>query len=129
VSTFLLELVTQFPGIATSSCRVEPSALFLPLRLHQRLFKSIPGRSQAWRRRVSIWYPRTGLRTNVGLLRSTMNKCGLVPSAKCSFGAEEQTTDHILASCPIYNPPKRALGLAAFDDDTVDWLQRTALSI
>jgi len=30
--------------------------------------------------------------------------------------------DHILASCPLYHPPNRTLGLAALDDDTVDRL-------
>jgi len=41
----------------------------------------------------------------------------------------EQTPDHILASCPMYHPSNRKLGLAAFDDDTVDWLKTTALNI
>jgi len=36
---------------------------------------------------------------------------------------------HILAFCSTYHPPKRALGLVTLDDDTVDWLQKTALSI
>jgi len=42
---------------------------------------------------------------------------------------DEQTADHILASCPLYHPLKGTLGLAALDDDTVDWLQTIALSI
>jgi len=58
-----------------------------------------------------------------------MHKWGLVPLAKCSCGAEEQTADHILTSCPLYHSPKGTLGLAALDDDTVDWLQTTTLSI
>jgi len=40
----------------------------------------------------------------------------------------EQTADQILASCPLYHPPYGTLGLAALDDDTVDWLKRTALT-
>jgi len=43
--------------------------------------------------------------------------------------AEEQTADHILASCSLYHPPNWTLGLAALDDDAVDWLQTTALCI
>jgi len=30
---------------------------------------------------------------------------------------------------PLYHPLKGTLDLATLDDDTVDWLQRTALSI
>jgi len=36
----------------------------------------------------------------IGLFRSTIHKWRLVPSANCSFGAEEQISDHILAFCP-----------------------------
>jgi len=81
-----------------------------------------------------------------------MQKWDLVPSANCRCGAEEQTADHIIASCPLYHPLKAfrqlyhppntpsytyrlpvnlngTLGLAALDDDTADWLQKTELSI
>jgi len=68
------------------------------------------------------------LRTGIGLFRSALHKWGLVPSVNCSFGAEEQTADHMLASCPLYHPPNGTLGLAALDDDSVDWLQTTALA-
>jgi len=60
---------------------------------------------------------------------STMPKWGLVPSANCRCGAKEQTTNHILASCPLYHPPNETLGLATLGDDTVDWLKRTAMNI
>jgi len=69
------------------------------------------------------------LRIGVGLFRSTMHKWGLVPSVNYKCGAEEQTDDHILASCYLYQSPNGKLGLAALDDDTVDWLKRTALNI
>jgi len=36
--------------------------------------------------------------------------------------------DQKLASCPLYHRPKGRLGFAALDDDTVGWLQRTALA-
>jgi len=52
-----------------------------------------------------------------------MQKWGLLPSANCRCGAEEQTADYILASCPLYHPPNGTLGLAAIDDDTMDWIQ------
>jgi len=57
-----------------------------------------------------------------------MHKWGLVPLMNCRCGAEKQTADHILASCPLHHPPNGTLGLAALDDDTVNWLT-TALSI
>jgi len=43
----------------------------------------------------------------------------------------EQTADHIslLASFPLYHPPNGALGLAALNNDTMDWLQTIALNI
>jgi len=56
-------------------------------------------------------------------------KWGLMPSANCSCGAEEQTADHILASCPLYHPPNGTLGLVALGYDTVEWLQTTTFSI
>jgi len=36
---------------------------------------------------------------------------------------EERTADHILASF-LYHLPIETLGLAALDDDTVDWLKK-----
>jgi len=56
-----------------------------------------------------------------------MHIWGLVPSTNCSCGAGEQTADYILASCPLYHPPKRALDLVTLDNDTVDWLQTTTV--
>jgi len=58
-----------------------------------------------------------------------MKKSGLVHSDNYRFGAEKQTADHILASCPLHHPPNGTLGLTALDDDTLDWLKRTALKI
>jgi len=39
---------------------------------------------------------------------------------------DDQTADHIITSCPLYHLP---LGLAALDNDTVDWIRTTALNI
>jgi len=70
------------------------------------------------------WVRLNRLRTGVGLFRSTIHKRGLVPSANYKCGTEEQTADHILASCSLYHHPNGVPGLAALDDDTVDWLKR-----
>jgi len=51
------------------------------------------------------------------------------PADAHGCGAEEQTADHIIASCPLYHPPNGTLGLAALDDDTVEKFQTTALCI
>jgi len=75
------------------------------------------------------WERLNRLRTGIGQFRSTMYKWGLVSSTNCICGAEEQTADQILASCPLYHPPNGTLGLTALDDDTVDWLKTTALNI
>jgi len=71
------------------------------------------------------WVRLYRLRTGVGLLRSTMPKWGLVPSANCRCGAEEQTADHIASCRPLYHPLNGILVLAALDDDTMDWLKKT----
>jgi len=53
-----------------------------------------------------------------------MHKWGLVPSANCKCGAEEQTADHILAFCLLNHPSNGTLGLATLDDGTVDWIKK-----
>ena len=68
------------------------------------------------------WVKLNRLRTGVGLFRSTMHKWGMAPSAACECGAEEQTADHIITSCPLYLSPNGPRGISAVDDDTVAWL-------
>jgi len=34
-----------------------------------------------------------------------------------------------LAFCPLYHPPNGTLDMVALENDTVDWLKRTALNI
>jgi len=43
--------------------------------------------------------------------------------------AKQKSKRPISASCPLYHRPNATLGLAALDDDAVDWLKRTALNI
>jgi len=97
-------------------------------RLHTFIPSHCPLPSGMTLHRLS-WVKLNRLRTGVRLFRSTVHKWGLVPSANCRCGAEEQMADHILASCPLYQPPNGTLRLATLDDDTVDWLQTTALCI
>ena len=46
-----------------------------------------------------VWVRLNRLRTGVGLFRSTMYKWGKAFSAACECGAEEQTADHVIATC------------------------------
>jgi len=58
-----------------------------------------------------------------------MQKWDLVPRRTAAAEQRSKRADHILASFPLYHPQKGTLGLVALDDDTVDWLQITVLSI
>jgi len=51
---------------------------------------------------------------------------GALGELRCGANGQSRT---VLASCPLYHPPNGTLGLAALDDDTVDWLKRTTLNI
>ena len=68
------------------------------------------------------WVRLNHLRTGVGRFRSTMHRWGLAPTAACECGAEEQTADHVILSCPIYRAPNGVRGLACLDDSSVTWL-------
>ena len=71
------------------------------------------------------WVRLNRLRTGVGQFRSTMHKWGMDPSPACECGADEQTADHLIISCPIYRHPNGASGLASDDMTLKDWLLNT----
>ncbi|CAK8692973.1 unnamed protein product [Clavelina lepadiformis] len=48
-----------------------------------------------------------------------MNKWGMAPSAACECGAEEQTADHVITSCPTYRHPCGNRGLTTMDENLV----------
>ena len=50
-----------------------------------------------------VWLNR--LQTGVGLFWS-MHKWGMASTASCECGAKEQTANHIITSCPTYQPSK-----------------------
>jgi len=62
------------------------------------------------------------LRTSVGRFRSCLYKWGMVSSAACECGAEEQTVDHVVLQCPIHRPPHGLHGLTVLDNETIEWL-------
>ena len=52
------------------------------------------------------------LRSGVGLYCSTMYKWDMTFSAACEYGREEQTANHVIATCPIYCYPNWVQDLA-----------------
>ena len=68
------------------------------------------------------WKRLNRLRTGVGCYKSSLYKWGLVASAACECGAEEQTADHVIHSCVIYKPPNGVTGLKNLDEATKQWL-------
>ena len=74
------------------------------------------------------WTTLNRLRTGVGRYRYVMKKWGLADSAACECGGPEQTTDHIINSCPLHRPPSEA-GLFEVGPLTRAWLQQTELNI
>jgi len=53
---------------------------------------------------------------------------GLASSEACECGAE-QTVDHVVLHCPIYQPPHGLHVLTFLDDETTEWLLNTSLDI
>jgi len=51
---------------------------------------------------------------------------GLGALGKMQMRSREKNGRSLLASFPLHHPSNGTLGLAAFDDDTVDWLQTAA---
>ena len=75
------------------------------------------------------WVQLNHLRAGVGRFRSSLYNWGMVPSAACDCGAENQTAEHILAHCPLFSPPHRITGLVRLDDDTITWLHESCPDI
>ena len=69
------------------------------------------------------------LHTGVGRFGSSMHKWGHVSSAKCDCGANEQTADHIILTCPTHRVPRGIMGLTVLEDETRCWLNSITASI
>ena len=61
-----------------------------------------------------------------GKIQHVHTQMGLLPSATCECGTEEQTPDHILCTCPMYRPPHGLCGLVELDESTKKWLLEAA---
>ena len=66
----------------------------------------------------TVWVKLIRLLTGVGRFGSSMHKRGLAPSAKCECGANEQTADHVILTCPT---PRGIMGLTVLDDEKRCW--------
>ena len=75
------------------------------------------------------WVRLNHLRTGVGRFRSSLRNWGMVPSAACDCGAENQTAELILSHCPLFSPPHAINGLVRLDDDTITWLHKSCPDI
>ena len=58
----------------------------------------------------------------VGRFSMYMHKWGLSPNVTCECGTEEQTPDHILCTCTIYQPLHGLCGLVELDESMKMWL-------
>ena len=58
--------------------------------------------SIGYHRGLGLISSHSPLRTGFGLFRSTVQRWGMATTAACKCGAEEQTADHIITSCPIF---------------------------
>ena len=70
----------------------------------------------------SAWVKLNRLRTGIGLFCSIKYKWGMASSSACECGAEEQTADHVITSCPIYRHPCGNRGLTSVNGNLVNWL-------
>ena len=77
----------------------------------------------------TAWVNLNRLRTGVGGFGSSMHEWGLASSVKCECGANEQTADHIILTCPAHRAPREIMGLTVLDDETRCWLNSISASI
>ena len=59
----------------------------------------------------TAWVKLNRLRSGAGRFGSFIHNWGLASSAKCEYGASEQTADHIIITCPIHRAPRGIMGL------------------
>ena len=77
----------------------------------------------------AAWVKLKRLLTGVRRFHSSMHKWDLAPSPNCGCGDSEQTEDHVLVACSMYQAPHGARGLTVLDDETRCWLNNIAANI
>ena len=53
---------------------------------------------------------------------ASMAKWGLAVESMCECQKEEQTAEHVINRCPIYQAPCGTMELQNLDEETCDWL-------
>ena len=48
----------------------------------------------------------------------------MASTVACECGAEEQTADHVITSCPIYRYPNGARGLTGEGETLISWVTK-----
>ena len=69
----------------------------------------------------SAWVRLNCLHTGIGRFGSLIYRWGLTTTAVCDCGAEQQTLEHLLYQCPIYNLARKD-GQLVLDGNIIDWL-------
>ena len=72
------------------------------------------------------WVKLNCLRTGVILFRSEKHKWGMAP---VSVAQKEQTAEHVITYCPIYNYSNETLAFSDVNMTLVTWLMETCLGI
>ena len=129
-----LELLNDFQDLGTSAASWADHRWSMEWqgstsRLHHAFIPDVSTSPPGMHFPRPAWVRLNRLRTGVGLFRSTMHRWGMAPTAACECGAEEQTADHVITSCPIYSHPNGARGLAAVDESLLTWLSDTCPAI
>ena len=73
----------------------------------------------------TAWVRLNRLRTEVSLFQSLMHKWGMISTASCECGAEEQTADHIYDILFHIPPSKWVRGLLTVNESLARWLSDT----
>ena len=74
------------------------------------------------------WVRLNHLRTGIRRLGSLMYRWGLTTTAVSDCGAEQQTSEHLLYQCSIYNVARKD-GPLVLNDNTINWLLNACLDI
>ena len=75
----------------------------------------------------AAWVTLNRLQTGVGLFRSKTHKWSIAFTAACKCGAKDQTTEHAIASCPLYHHPNRPRGLSHIKQESGDLIECLAI--
>ena len=76
-----------------------------------------------------LWVTLDRLRIGIGLFRLETHKWGMTSTAACECGTKEQTSEHVITTCPIYHYPNGVRVLSDIEKSLVTWLKETCPAI